>query len=195
MFQFVKTLDKAWSAQIYDLTIGFLFLKCLIQQWNYNRYLTKEIYCKAAWIWRKLSWFKHKIICSMITPLLLNSCQQSNFFIIMQGYLGRVPNLAYFGLWSQTNMTYSDTCLGRTSSRTSFSVRNRQACGIQVKLTKISTIGILLKAWFIQDSSLFRVRFRWVSLAVPWYCFKIVPLVSRITHLYWIDIHLFQKQF
>jgi hypothetical protein len=93
--------------------------------------LIKETYWKAAWIRRKLSWSKHKRFYSINSLLLLN-CVSKAIFFIMQGYLGRVPILAYFGLWSQTNinMIYSDTCLSWTSSRTSFSVRNRQAFGI-----------------------------------------------------------------
>ena len=36
---------------------------------------------------------------------------------------------------------------------------------MQIKLTNISSIGILFKVWFIQDSGLFRVWFRQVTVS------------------------------
>ena len=54
---------------------------------------------------------------------------------------------------------YSGTCLSQTSLRPAFVFGIDRCSFVQVKLTKISYIGTLLKVWFIQDSSLFRVQF------------------------------------
>jgi hypothetical protein len=59
---------------------------------------------------------------------------------------------------------YSETCRNQTSLGPTCVLGIDRFWSIQVMLTNISLIGTLSKVGHIQDSGLFRVRFRQVSL-------------------------------
>ena len=64
---------------------------------------------------------------------------------------------------------------------TSFCVQKRQVFSLYRLINKISYIRILFKAWFMQDYSLFRVRFKQVSL------YMLIPSTNQIKYLEWLQ--------